>query len=68
MAVNRHVGELRRLVRDFLASRESFRSFHEAYLTKWTHLSAAALSASQRDQWNEIYSWILTAIPDPVSA
>jgi hypothetical protein len=65
--VSRHGKELRRLVRDFLGDRESFWAFHEEYLTRWTHLPPAAIAEPDRTGWNEIYGWILTAIPDPVT-
>lgn len=65
--MSRHGKELRRLVRDFLGDRESFWAFHEEYLAIWTHLPPDAFRAEEREAWNEIYSWILTAIPDPVT-
>lgn len=66
--MSRHADELRRLTQSFLSSRESFWGFHEAFLTCWTRLPPGALSEPVRDRWNQIYGWILTAIPDPVSA
>lgn len=65
--MSRHGKELRRLVRDFLGDRESFWAFHEEYLAIWTHLPPGAFREEEREGWNEIYSWVLTAIPDPVS-
>ena len=65
--MSRHGNELRRLVRDFLGDRESFWAFHEECLAIWTHLPPDAFRDAERGGWNEIYSWILTAIPDPVS-
>jgi hypothetical protein len=65
--VSRHGKELRRLVRDFLGDRESFWAFHEGFLARWTHLPGDALREEERIGWNEVYAWILTAIPDPVS-
>ena len=65
--MSRHGKELRRLVRDFLGDRESFWAFHEEYLAVWTHLPPGGLGPEERAAWNEGYSWILTAIPDPVS-
>lgn len=66
--MSRHGKELRRLVRDFLGDRESFWAFHEEYLAIWTHLPPGAFREDERPGWNEIYEWILTAIPDPVPA
>jgi hypothetical protein len=65
--VTRADGELRRLTRAFLDERESFWGFHEGFLARWTRLPPNALSATEHSGWNEIYAWILTAIPDPVS-
>jgi len=59
--------ELRRLVRDFLGDRESFWAFHEECLARWTRLPKDAFPEEERDGWNEIYGWILTAVPDPVN-
>lgn len=66
--MSRHDKELFRLTRAFLEERESFWGFHEGFLTRWTHLQPAARSEAERSGWNEIYAWVLTAIPDPVSA
>jgi hypothetical protein len=65
--VSRHGKELRRLVRDFLAERESFWGFHEEFIARWTRLDRDALAEGERAGWNEIYGWILTAVPDPVA-
>ena len=65
--MSRHGKELRRLARDFLAERDAFWSFHEEFIARWTHLPRDALGEAEREGWTEIYSWILTAIPDPVS-
>jgi hypothetical protein len=65
--MSRHDQELRRLARSFVEERESFWGFHEAFLTRWTRLDPEALPAAERKGWNEIYAWILTSIPDPVS-
>jgi hypothetical protein len=65
--VSRHGKELRRLVRDFLAERESFWEFHEAFIARWTRLERDALGEGERAGWNEVYGWILTAVPDPVA-
>ena len=65
--MNRHARELHRLARSFVTERESFRGFHEEFLTCWTRLPPAALSEKERKEWNEVYSWVLTSIPDPVS-
>ena len=66
--MSRHDKELRRLAQSFVGARESFWSFHEEFLTRWTRLPPDALSEGEREGWNEIYSWVLTSIPDPVSA
>jgi hypothetical protein len=66
--VKRYAEEFRRLVAAFLARKESFWGFHEEFLAKWTRLPKDALAPDEREAWNEIYGWILTAIPDPVSA
>ncbi len=65
--MSRHTEEFRRLVREFLAEKESFWGFHEAFLARWTQLPKDALAPDERQAWNEIYAWILTSIPDPVS-
>jgi hypothetical protein len=65
--MSRHGKPLRKLVRDFLAGQGSFWVFHQEYLTRWTQLPPGVFSDAERAAWNEIYSWILTAIPDPVS-
>lgn len=65
--MNRHRIELRQLTREFLAGRNSFWNFHEAFLACWTRLPADALKPQDRAAWNEVYGWILSAIPDPVS-
>jgi len=54
------------MVREFLAERESFWAFHEEFLARWTHLPKDVFAEAERTGWQEIYSWILTAIPDPV--
>jgi hypothetical protein len=59
--------ELRRLVRSFVEERESFWGFHEGFLTCWTRLPPDARSEAEPMGWNEIYAWVLIAIPDPVS-
>jgi hypothetical protein len=59
--------DLRRLVREFLEERESFWGFHEAFLAKWTHLPPETFTGDELEGWNQVYAWILTAIPDPVS-
>lgn len=65
--MNRHVKELDRLVRAFVAEKESFWGFHEEFLARWTRLPVDALAPGERELWNQVYSWILTSIPDPVS-
>ncbi len=65
--MNRHRKELRQLSRDFRAGRTSFWDFHEGFLDRWTRLPADALKPQDRAAWNEVYAWILSAIPDPVS-
>ena len=65
--MSRHVQEFRRLVKAFLGAKESFWGFHEEFLARWTHLPKNALAPSEWEAWNEIYAWILTSIPDPVS-
>jgi hypothetical protein len=65
--MNRHGKEFRRMVSAFLEKRESFWGFHEEFLTRWTHLPKDSLAPDEREVWNEIYAWILTSIPDPVS-
>lgn len=65
--MNRHRNNLRHLTREFLSGRESFWDFHEAFLDCWTRLPADALKPQDREAWNEVYGWILSAIPDPVS-
>ncbi len=65
--MNRCDKEFRRLVRAFVGEQDSFWGFHEEFLTRWTRLPPDALSERERQGWNEIYSWILTSIPDPVS-
>lgn len=65
--MSRHGKELRRLVRDFLEEKDSFWGFHEAFLDRWTRLPDGALQAADHEAWNEVYGWILTSIPDPVS-
>ena len=65
--MNRHDAELGRLTQAFLLEGKSFWGFHEEFLTRWTRLPPDALSPSQREGWNEVYSWVLTSIPDPVS-
>lgn len=60
--------ELRRLVRAFVTERESFWGFHEGFLACWTRLPPDTFSGVEHAGWNEIYSWVLTSIPDPVSA
>ena len=58
--------ELRGLARSFLTGRESFWSFHEEFLSRWGRLPETALSEGEWKAWNEVYAWVLTAIPDPV--
>lgn len=65
--MNRHDKELRRLARSFLSGRDSFWGFHEEFLTCWTRLPPDALPEAEREGWNEVYAWVLTSIPDPVS-
>jgi hypothetical protein len=66
--MSRHGKELRRLVREFLEEKESFWGFHEAFLDRWTRLPDGVLSLTDHTAWSEIYGWILTSIPDPVSS
>lgn len=63
-----HDRELSRLARSFLGEEESFWGFHEGFLNCWTRLPPAARSEAARCGWNEIYAWVLRAIPDPVPA
>ena len=65
--MSRDERELRRLVRAFIEEREDFWEFHEGFLNCWTRLPPESLSAARRAGWNEIYAWVLTSIPDPVS-
>lgn len=65
--MSRSSKELRHLVREFVSERESFWGFHEGFLARWTRLPKDAIAEPERTGWNEIYGWILTAIPDPVS-
>jgi hypothetical protein len=65
--LKRHAEGFRRLVQAFLAGKETFWGFHEAFLDQWTRLPKDALAPDEREAWNEIYGLILTAIPDPVS-
>jgi hypothetical protein len=65
--MNRHHKELHRLARAFVGEQESFWEFHEEFLTRWTRLPPDALAPPVREGWNQIYAWILTSIPDPVS-
>lgn len=66
--MNRHAREFQRLGRSFVTGQQSFWEFHEEFLTRWTRLTQDALSEEERSEWNEIYGWVLTSIPDPVSA
>ena len=66
--MSQHGRVLRELVREFLAGRELFWEFHEAFLDAWTRLDRSALPALEREGWNEIYGWVLSSIPDPVSS
>lgn len=65
--MNRHEKGLQRLVRSFLEKKESFWGFHEGFLDRWTRLPPDAMPERAREEWNEIYSLVLTSIPDPVS-
>ena len=65
--MSRHGKELRQELANHAAERESFWAFHEEFLARWTHLPKDAFAEAERTGWQEIYSWILTAIPDPVS-
>lgn len=64
--MNRHVRDLRRLVQEFRDEQRSFGDFHEAYLSRWTHLPARSLTPAARARWNEIYALVLTTLPDPI--
>ncbi len=48
--MNRQDRDLRRLAQEFQDEQRSFGDFHEAFLSRWT----------------EIYSRVLTTLPDPV--
>jgi len=65
--MTRHEKELQRLARSFIGKEEPFWGFHEEFITRWTRMPVDGLSEEERKEWNEIYSWILTSIPDPVS-
>ena len=65
--MNLHRTELRDITRGFLTGRDSFWDFHEAFLDRWARLPADALKPQDRVAWNEVYGWILSSIPDPVS-
>jgi hypothetical protein len=56
------------VIGSFLASQESFWGFHEKFLERYTRMPPDALSEADRGGWNEVYSWVLTAVPDPVPA
>jgi hypothetical protein len=64
--MNRHDRDLRRLAQEFLDEQRSFGDFHEAFLSRWTRLSARALVPAARARWNEIYALVLPTLPDPV--
>ncbi len=65
--MNRHEKELERLAHSYAEAHQSFWDFHEGFLSCWTRLPPDALSDAKRREWNEIYTWVLTSIPDPVS-
>lgn len=65
--MSHHGKDLRRLVRDFLSCRESFWGFHEKFLAMWTRLPSDVLGTEEHADWNEIYGWILTSSPEPIS-
>jgi hypothetical protein len=64
--VNRHDRALRQLVQEFLDEARPFGDFHEGFIARWTRLPARGLTPEARSRWNEIYSLVLTALPDPV--
>lgn len=64
--MNRHDQALRRLVREFLDDARPFREFHEGFIARWTRLPARALPPRARAGWNQIFSLVLTTLPDPV--
>lgn len=64
--MNRHDQALRRLVREFLDDARPFREFHEEFIARWTRLPARALPPPARAGWNDIYSLVLTTLPEPV--
>jgi hypothetical protein len=66
--MSRRERELHRLARSFVEERESFWGFHEAFLRCWTGLPPHDRARATREGWNEIYAWVLTSVPDPVSA
>ena len=65
--MNHHRKQLRHITGEFLDGSASFWDFHEAFLDHWTRLPADALKPQDREAWNEVYGWILAAIPDPVA-
>ena len=65
--MNHRRKDLQDLTGAFLAGEQPFWDFHEAFLDRWTRLPADALKPQDREAWNGVYGWILSAIPDPVS-
>lgn len=54
------------MVQEFLDDARSFGDFHEGFIARWTRLPARGLTPEARSRWNEIYTLVLRALPDPV--
>ena len=66
--MTRHARGFEKLVDDFLGHRHGFWAFHGAFIARWTHLPPDTLEAAERAAWNEVYTWVLCSVPDPVGA
>ena len=58
-----NIGDLERVVDDYLAGAHGFWDFYHAFMDIWVD---ADLSADEVDRWEPVYDVVYMAAPDPV--
>ena len=62
------VAALKQLIRDYVAGRIPFMTFHNSFIDRYVRLPDNALDEDDRWQWNRAYELVLSATPEPVSS
>jgi hypothetical protein len=58
------VGDLERVVDEYLGGRHEFWAFYHAFMDTWIE---AELGDEDIDRWDEAYEIVYMAVPDPVA-